>query len=115
MRLAICSMLLSVALGTQAQAEDITLDGLVRSAGLFHLVGQDCTRTLKLDVKRAHDYEAAFMETAVKSFGQKAAENALKAELKRRQEEVQATGTRQWCQHQRGYLQGMGVKDVFEN
>jgi hypothetical protein len=101
-----------LAIGAQARAQDITLDGMLRSASLFSSIGEACS---KVDVKRARDYRNAFFEAATQKFGENPAKQALSSELKRRQQEVSAVGAGSWCQKQRNYLEGVGVKDVFEN
>jgi hypothetical protein len=113
MRLVVSSMLLSAALVTQAHPQDITLNGLVRSVSLFQFIGQTCSQVSKVNVKRAHDYQSAFMDTANKSFGQTATAAALKSELKRRQNEIQTAGAGPWCQSQSTYLHSIGVNDVI--
>jgi len=104
-----------MAVGASASAQDITLEGLLRSVSLFSLIGQSCGQVAKVDVKRAQDYRDAFMDVAVKSFSQKAADDGFNPELKRRQQEVSAEGVGPWCRKQRDYLLGVGVKDVFED
>ena len=88
----------SIGPATPAAAQDINLNGVVRSISLFGAIRSFCPQA---DVPTVRKYESAMIEVASKMADRHSLEVLMRAELPRRKKEVQITGAAQWCEYQR--------------
>ena len=83
---------------TSASAEDITINGVVRSISLFTAVRVYCPQA---DATAARKYEMAMTDVAARLVDRHSLDVLVRAEMFRRQKEVRITGAPQWCAYQR--------------
>lgn len=89
------------ALSTPAMAENITMEGIVRSASLYAAIVEFCPRHEQVDIDLATGAAKAMADAVNEAVGQGVARVTLGKELGRRFEEVRTLGTAQWCANQR--------------
>lgn len=89
------------ALSTPAMAENITMEGIVRSASLYAAIVEFCPRHQHVDIDLATGAAKAMADAVNEALGQGAGRVALGKELDRRFEEARTSGTVQWCADQR--------------
>lgn len=92
--------------------QDVSLDGIVRSASIMAALQRYCAPVTPFDAARARAYRGAFEEIAGK-LGGPAGLGALGPERTRRFREVEAEGARTWCLRNRGGLLRLGLDDLF--
>jgi hypothetical protein len=95
-------------------SQQITIDGVARSASEFNALATFCADLLPIDIGRVKNYEQVFIEAGAKSFGRARFNDLLRKEFGRRRQEVEITGRNQWCMYQRAHLEKMGV-DFFKD
>jgi hypothetical protein len=95
------------------QAQDITPDGVARSASLFSAIAHYCPSHLKVDPEAARKFVRAYVMVGENVEGAKAFKTRLGRETTRRSKEVDITGPFQWCTRQKALLQSHGDQAVF--
>jgi hypothetical protein len=95
-----------------AFAQDITINGVLRSYSALAAIQYFCTPYYAVNPVAAGKMEAAFAEVAEK-VGGSAMRPHLKAELVRRYKEVKVTGAEQWCAYQRDHFRAIGMNELF--
>ncbi len=98
------------ALIAPATAQNITMDGVARSASLMRLLVESCP---DIDRDVGNRYVNAFREAGEKSYGKQAFDRTLARELPRRAQEVREAGASAWCAAQRARMLGMGGAALF--
>ena len=114
MRLARVAVLALFCAASPAHAQDITPEGIARSASLFALIEASCTGTHRINVGLVRRFQRSFTEIGVKQNG-KAFRRLLDAEIQRRRFEVDNAGAQAWCDEQRESLKELGAEGVFKD
>jgi hypothetical protein len=94
---------------TPAFAQNVTINGVARSASLFLMLAKYCPEA---NVIIASRYGMAFNDVGTKSFGKTAFEREVAREVPRREKEVLQAGKRQWCEEHIAQVEKMGVKNL---
>jgi clan AA aspartic protease (TIGR02281 family) len=96
------------------RGQDITIDGVARTASLFRVIRNVCPQFYAIDAAEAHKYEMATSDIGIQIVGESKFRAILKDELARRNNEVKVTGPAQWCGYQRDHQQALGVNVFLE-
>jgi hypothetical protein len=99
---------------TALNAQDISEEGVARSASAFSALVSHCQKSYFIDVAEAKKYQQVFVNVGTKTFGKEKFEKLLAKEMKRRLAEVKATGAAQWCAYQKSHIQQTGNGKLFE-
>lgn len=100
-------------LAQTAAAQDVTMDGLARSASLMRQIEQSCAVDFDVDVDLARRAQAAFAQAGEKAFGKARFDRALEVEYARRAEEPRSAGVDRWCADQRERLMDLSGSKLF--
>ncbi|MCC2097805.1 MAG: hypothetical protein KDJ29_12985 [Hyphomicrobiales bacterium] len=90
-------------------AQNITINGVARSASLFLMFAKHCPNA---NVVVASRYGMAFNDVGVKSYGKAAFQREVDREVPRREQEVLQAGKEQWCATHIGRAEKMGIKNL---
>ena len=113
MRLAFGAAVLVALSAATSHAQDITPDGIARSASLFSAIAHYCPSHVKVDPEQARKFVSTYMEIGAKIERAPAFKVRFGQETTRRSKEVDITGPFQWCVRQKALLQSNGDKTVF--
>src|SRR5262245_57972894 len=86
---------------TEVRAQEITMEGVARSASAFAAVINICPKFFSVNVAEARKWQQLYLEVGVKAYSEKVFSEALKRELDRRYAETEITGPSQWCAYQK--------------
>ncbi len=111
----VASLVLLCASPPLAYAQDITPEGVARSASLFALIEASCASTHHVNVSVARRFQKAFVEVGSRQSGKAAFRRLLDAEIQRRRYEVDNAGAQAWCDEQRDSLKELGAEGVFRD
>ena len=95
-----------------AFAQNITINGLARSASLMEALRRNCDN-VNGDIARR--YQSAFTEVGRKTFGAATFDEELTRELPRRLNEVREQGVQRWCAVQTVQQKKNGATDLFND
>jgi clan AA aspartic protease (TIGR02281 family) len=95
------------------RAQDINVEGVVRSLSLYFAIRTICPQFFPIDPVVARNWEQMYLDVGAKMVGEEKLRALMNSEMLRRNKEVRVTGPAQWCNYQRGNLERLGVKDVF--
>lgn len=112
-----CELALIAALSVGASpghAQDITPEGLARTASAIEAITQFCGRYYVVDGPKAAIIVDAARKVVLEQRAGAAGHNLLTSELRRRRKEVESTGAPDWCQNQR-LIQGHYGTGIFLN
>jgi len=112
-RVAVLALL--CAIPSLARAQDITPEGIARSASLFALIEASCAGTHRINVALVRRFQKAFVEVGSRQSGKAAFRKLLDAEIQRRRYEVDNAGSQAWCDEQRDSLKELGADGVFKD
>jgi hypothetical protein len=101
-------------LTSEVCAEQITIEGVARSASSFAAVAAICPKFFSVNVTEARKYQQTFLTAGTRAYGEKLFTKTVKRELDRRYREIEITGPAQWCAYQRAHIERMGGGKVFE-
>jgi hypothetical protein len=96
-------------------SQEITINGVARSASQFMALGEFCSEFFFVDVEKTARMQLVYIEAGRKSAGRRQFDTILREEISRRRQEVQITGRAQWCQYQRSHLEKLGARDLFSS
>jgi hypothetical protein len=96
-----------------AHAQDITIEGIVRSASMYSAIQTFCTEFYAINPEAVRRYQQLYLNVGTKSVGRDELQALLEREMERRNTEVEVTGRSQWCSYQRANQEKLGVSDVF--
>lgn len=88
-----------------AAAQEITMNGIARSASEFNALRVFCSEQFSVNAERAQKYEQMYINVGVQSFGEMKFRAELSQEYARRYKEVEITRSAQWCAYQRDHLE----------
>ena len=109
-------VMISVCITTSTSlAQEITIEGVARSASRFTALASECSVADKVDVKKAKQYADAFTMIGKKAFGEAKFLDTYRTENARFSIEIMASGAYHWCLSQRRILEERGVRDVFRD
>jgi hypothetical protein len=94
-------------------SQEITINGVARSASQFMALVEFCTEYFFVDIEKATRMQLVYLSAGRDNVGKKQFDAILRQEISRRRQEVQITGRSQWCQYQRSHLEKLGAKDLF--
>jgi len=115
MRIACVAALLICAAPSLAHAQNITPEGIARSASLFALIEASCAATHRINVDLARRFQKSFLDVGTRMSGKAAFRSLLAAEIQRRRYEVDNAGAQAWCDAQRDSLAELGAEGVFKD
>lgn len=98
----------------KTNAQNITAEGVARSASLFSALISQCQKSFFINVEEAKRFEQAFVASGTKAFGKTKFEDLLALEKKRRLAEVKAAGAGKWCAEQRKYIEQVSGGKIFD-
>ena len=110
---AVLALVLLAGVATPLRAQDITANGVARSASLMRQLIETCADKLALDVDMAARSEKAFVEAGQKAFGKQKFAAELARERPRRAQEAQDAGADDWCAVQRQRVIEIGGAALF--
>jgi hypothetical protein len=90
--------------------QEITMNGLARSASLFNALKEFCSVEFPVNTEEAQKYERVYLDVGIRSFGEKKFRAELSQEYARRKKEVEITRPAQWCAYQRERLEPADAK-----
>lgn len=88
-----------------AVAQEITMNGIARSASEFDALKEFCSAQFSVNAEKAQKYERMYIDVGIQSFGEKKFKAELTQEYARRKKEVEITRPAQWCAYQRERLE----------
>ncbi len=98
MRVAVAAA--TIVLTAPATAQEMTSEGIVRSASLYAAIVEFCPPTQRVNLELATRAAKAMTDAANEALGPDVGPTALNNELKRRFDEVRAKGAVAWCANQ---------------
>lgn len=87
-------------LTTPATAQQLTVEGIARSASLYAAIVEFCSPTKRVNLELATKAAKAMADAANEALGPDVGPATLDSELKRRFDEVRVKGAVVWCANQ---------------
>ena len=111
MPLAFLVLIMIVASTRVSSSQDMSIDGVARSASLFSAIADYCPSHVKVDPEQARKFVSAFVAVGTKVESAVAFKARLEQETRRRSKEVEITGPKQWCEKERIVVRSIGGDD----
>lgn len=110
----ILCMVFCLASTAASNAQDITADGVARSASRFAALITHCQKSSLKDVEGAKRIQQVFINVGVKAYGKEKFEKLLAAATKTQNMEVAKAGASRWCASQKDLIQDVNDGVMFD-